>query len=76
MVISAAAPAVRDFVHRAAGSFPCAFRTSIRARGGLMVCNIDSYAYACGFESGLEHYAYGTFAKCYLLSFVLSRGNV
>ena len=25
-----------------------------RARGGLMVRNFDSYAYACGFESGLD----------------------
>ena len=41
-----------------------------------MVRNIDSYAYACGYESGLEHYAYGTFAKSYLSSFVLSRANV
>ena len=33
------------------------------ARGGLMVRNFDSYAYACGFESGLGHGAYGTLGK-------------
>ena len=35
------------------------------ARGGLMVRNLDSYAYACGFESRLRlgHGAYGTFGK-------------
>ena len=33
------------------------------ARGGLMVHNFDSYAYACGFESGLGHGAYGTLGK-------------
>ena len=33
------------------------------ARSGLMVCNFDSYAYACGFESRLGHGAYGTLGK-------------
>ena len=28
-----------------------------------MVRNFDSYAYACGFESGLRHSAYGTFGQ-------------
>ena len=28
-----------------------------------MVRNFDSYAYACGFESGLGHGAYGTLGK-------------
>ena len=31
--------------------------------GGLAVCDFDSYAYACGFESGLGHRAYGTFGR-------------
>ena len=33
------------------------------ARGGLMVRNFASYAYACGFESGLGHGAYRTLGK-------------
>ena len=32
-------------------------------RGGLVVCNFDSYVYACGFESGLGNCAYGTLGK-------------
>ena len=44
------------------------------ARGGLMVRNFDSYAYACGFESGLGTVRTGPLASLLTLSFfVLSR---
>ena len=36
------------------------------ARGSLMLHDSDSYAHACGFESGLGHCAYGTFGKSLL----------
>ena len=43
------------------GNFPCLEYP--RGRGGHMLRSFDSYAYTCGFESGLGHCAYGTLGK-------------